>query len=98
MSIEYDMLQELTDALTAQGGHYQVVLKVPEITLPETPGLIQPATLSCAALTDNNVILARTDINPQIFQWSNAQSGQFAAAVPFSTPFGTVVPLTRSWA
>jgi hypothetical protein len=97
MSLEYDMLQELTDALAAQGGHYKVVQRVPEITLPPTPGLILPSTFLCAAVTDNNVILARTDLNPRIFRLSNPQSSQFTAAVPFTTPFGTV-PITRSWA
>jgi len=97
MTLEYDMLSELTNALAAQGGHYQIVKQVTEITLPATPGLIPPSTFLCAALTDNNVILARTDLNPRSFHWSNAQSGQFAAYVPFITPGGTV-PITRSWA
>jgi endonuclease/exonuclease/phosphatase family metal-dependent hydrolase len=96
LSLKYDMLAELTAALAAQGGHYQVVLNVPEIMLPATPGLILPDTFLCASVTDYNVILARTDINPQSFRLSNAQSGQFVAAVPFTTPFG-VVPITRSW-
>lgn len=97
MALEYDMFQDLTNALAAQGGHYQVVKQVTEITLPATPGLIPPSTFLCAAVTDNNVILARTDLNPRSFQWSNPQSGQFAAFVPFTTPNGTV-PITRSWA
>jgi hypothetical protein len=97
MSLQYDMLAELTTALAAQGGHYQVVLNIPEITLPATPGLILPGTFLCASVTDHNVILARTDLNPRRFRLSNAQSGQFVAAVPFTTPFG-VVPITRSWA
>jgi hypothetical protein len=97
MALEYDMLQELTNALAAQGGHYQVVKQVTEITLPATPGLIPPSTFLCAAVTDNNVILARTDLNPRSFQWSNPQSGQFATFVPFPTPNG-IVPITRSWA
>jgi hypothetical protein len=97
LSLKYDMLAELTTALAAQGGHYQVVLNVPEIMLPATPGLILPDTFLCASVTDYNVILARTDINPQSFRLSNAQSGQFVAFVPFTTPFG-VVPITRSWA
>jgi hypothetical protein len=97
MALEYDMLQDLTNALAAQGGHYQVVEQVTEITLPATPGLIPPSTFLCAAVTDNNVILARTDLNPRSFQSSNPQSGQFAAFVPFPTPTG-IVPITRSWA
>jgi hypothetical protein len=97
MSLQYDMLQELMDALTAQGGHYQVAKQVQEIAFPPTPGLIPTSGFFCAAVTDNNVILARTDINPQIFQWSNPQSGQFATAVSLPTPVGTI-PITRSWA
>jgi endonuclease/exonuclease/phosphatase family metal-dependent hydrolase len=97
MALEYDMFQDLTNALAAQGGHYQVVKQVTEIKLPATPGLIPPSTFLCAAVTDNNVILARTDLNPRSFQWSNPQSGQFATFVPFPTPTG-IVPITRSWA
>jgi hypothetical protein len=97
MSLQYDMLQELMDALTAQGGHYQVAKQVQEIAFPPTPGLIPTSGFFCAAVTDNNVILARTDINPQIFQWSNPQSGQFATAASLPTPLGTI-PITRSWA
>lgn len=98
MALEYDMLQDLTNALAAQGGHYQVVQQVSEIALPATPGLIPPSTFLCAALTDYNVLLARTDINPRSFRWSNPQSGQFAASVPFTLPNGTTIPITRSWA
>ena len=97
MALKYDMLQELTEAIAAQGGHYQVITHVPEITLPATPGLTPEGAFVCAALTDDNVILARSDLNPRSFQWSNLQSGEFAAFVPFTTPTGTV-PITRSWA
>lgn len=97
MSLQYDMLQELMDALAAQGGHYQIAKQAPEIAFPPTPGLIPPNEFICAAITDNNVILARTDFAANIFQWSNAQSGQFATAVSLPTPVG-VVPITRSWA
>lgn len=97
VSLQYDMLQELMDALAAQGGHYQIAKQVQEIAFPPTPGLIPNIGFLCAAVTDNNVILARTDISPSIFQWSNPQSGQFATAVLLPTPVGTV-PITRSWA
>src|SRR5579872_971781 len=97
MALEYDMVQELTSALAAQGGKYQIIEQAPEISLPATPGLIPPSTYLCTAVTDNNVILARTDINPKSFQWSNPQSAQFAAFVPLTTPDGTVIPITRSW-
>jgi hypothetical protein len=85
MTLRYDMVQELVTALVAQGGHYQIAVQAPEISFPPTPGLIvATGTFVCAAVTDNNVILARADLNPRAFQWSNAQSGQFATAVPFN--------------
>lgn len=96
MTLQYDMVQELMTALAAQGGHYQIAIQAPEISFPPTPGLILPSNFICAAVTDSNVILARTDLNPLAFHWSNPQSAQFAAAVPFPTPNGTV-PITRSW-
>jgi hypothetical protein len=97
MSLQYDMMQELMSALSAQGGHYQIAMQAPEISFPPTPGLIvTTGAYVCAAVTDSNVILARTDLNPRAFQWSNPQSAQFAAAVPFPTPSGTV-EITRSW-
>ena len=97
VALQYDMLQELMDALAAQGGHYQIAKQVQEIAFPPTPGLIPSSGFLCAAVTDNNVILARTDINPNIFRWSNPQSGQFATAAFLPTPVGTI-PITRSWA
>jgi hypothetical protein len=96
MTLQYDMLQELMSALAAQGGHYQIAIQAPEISFPPTPGLILPNNFVCAAVTDSNVILARTDLNRNTFQWSNPQSAQFAAFVPFPTPNGTV-DITRSW-
>jgi hypothetical protein len=96
MTLQYDMVQELMTALAVQGGHYQIAIQAPEISFPPTPGLILPGTFVCAAVTDSNVILARTDLNPNTFQWSNPQSAPFAAFVPFPTPNGTV-DITRSW-
>ena len=96
MSLKYDMLQEILDALRAQGGHYAVAMQAPEISFPPTPGLIPTSGFLCAALTDNNVILARTDLGPGAFQWSNPQTGQFATKAFLPTP-GGVIPITRSW-
>jgi hypothetical protein len=96
MSLKYDMLQEILDALQAQGGHYAVAMQAPEISFPPTPGLIPPSSFLCAALTDNNVILARTDLGAGAFQWSNPQTGQFATKAFLPTP-GGLIPITRSW-
>lgn len=97
MSLKYDMLQELLAALTSTGAHYAVAVQVPQYAFPPTPGLIPPSTYLCAAVTDYNVILARTDLPPWAFEWSNAQSGQFVNQLSLPTPIGPV-PLPSSWA
>jgi hypothetical protein len=97
MTLQYDMLQELLSALAAQGGHYEVAVQVTQNAFPPTPGLIPPATYVCAAVTDYDIILARTDLPSWIFQWSNPQSGQFVNELVLPTPIGPV-PYPRAWA
>lgn len=97
MTLQYDMLQEILSALAAQGGHYEVAVQVTQNAFPPTPGLIPPATYICVAVTDYNVVLARTDLPSWIFQWSNPQSGQFVNELVLPTPIGPV-PYPRAWA
>jgi len=97
MTLQYDMLQELLSALAAQGGHYEVAVQVTQNAFPPTPGLIPPADYICVAVTDYNVVLARTDLPSWIFQWSNPQSGQFVNELVLPTPVGPV-PYPRAWA
>jgi hypothetical protein len=97
MTLQYDMLQELLSALAAQGGHYEVAVQVTQNAFPPTPGLIPPATYICVAVTDYDIILARTDLPSWIFQWSNPQSGQFVNELVLPTPIGPV-PYPRAWA
>jgi len=42
MTLEFDMVQELLDALAAQGGHYKVAVQALEIAFPPTPRLLPP--------------------------------------------------------
>jgi len=97
MTLQYDMLQELLSALAAQGGHYEVAVQVTQNAFPPTPGLIPPATYICVAVTDYDVILARTDLPSWIFHWSNPESGHFENELVLPTPVGPV-PLPRAWA
>jgi hypothetical protein len=97
MTLEYDMLQELLSALAAQGGHYEVAVQVTQNAFSPTPGLIPPATYLCVAVTDYDVVLARTDLPSWIFQWGNPQSGQFVNQLVLPTPVGPV-PYPRAWA
>jgi endonuclease/exonuclease/phosphatase family metal-dependent hydrolase len=96
LTVEFDMLQELISDLAALGGHYQVAVQAIQYNFPPTPGLIFPGTFLCVQVVDYNVILARTDLGPTRFQWSNPQSGQFVNMVSLSTPVGTI-PLPRVW-
>ncbi len=95
-TLEFDFLQELQDALAAQGAHYVLAVKGPQYAFPPIPGVILPSTLLCVSVVDEIAILARTDLDPSKFQWSNPQSGQYASVVQFPSPVGTL-PLPRSW-
>ncbi len=97
MTLEFDMLQELLTALAAQGGHYAVANAKTEIAFPPTPGLLPPFfTPLCGQVVDFNVILARTDLDPPRFSWSNPQSGTFNSHVSLNSPFG-LIPIDRVW-
>ena len=96
-TLEFDMLQELLSALSAQGAHYQVAVQAQEIAFPPTPGLMLPSTFLCVGVVDCNVILARTDLDPSRFLWNNSQSGTFASKVFLPSPVG-LIPIPRAWA
>jgi len=92
VTLEFDLLQELLDALVAQGGHYRVAVQVQQFFFPPTPGLILPDTYLCVAVVNRNAILARTDLRTSKFQWGNPQSAQFKSYVSFTTPIEVSVP------
>jgi len=96
-TLEFDMLQELLDALTAQGGHYKVAVQAQQYAFPPTPGFLSDGTPQCVKVVNYIAILARTDLDPSKFQWRNAQSAQYTATLFFPTPVGTL-PLPRAWA
>jgi hypothetical protein len=97
MTLEYDMLKELQDALAAQGAHYKVAVQAQQYAFPAIPGLILPGTFTCVQVVNNIAILARTDLDPAKFQWSNPQSAQYTSTLYFPSPIGTL-PLPRAWA
>jgi len=97
-TLEFDMLKELQDALTAQGAHYNVAVQAQQYAFPATPGLIiSSGTFLCVQLTNNIAILARTDLDPSQFSWTNPKTAQYATTLFFPTPVG-VVALPRAWA
>lgn len=97
MTLEFDMLQELQDALAAQGGHYQVAVEAQQYAFPPTQGAIFPSgPFLCVQVVNHVAILVRTDLAPSRFQWSNPQSAQYESRLLFLTPLGTL-PLPRAW-
>ncbi|HEV2698489.1 MAG TPA: hypothetical protein VGU90_10890 [Terriglobales bacterium] len=100
MTTEFDMLQELQDALAAQGAHYKVAVRQQQYAFPAIPGAIfSTGTFLCVGLVNEIAILARTDLDPTKFQVSNPQSAQYAASLFFPVP-GSAQPLPfpRAWA
>src|SRR5436305_11194315 len=74
-TLEFDMLKELQDALTAQGAHYKVAVQAQQYAFAPTPGLIlSSGTFLCVQLTNNIAILARTDLDSSQFSWENPNS------------------------
>lgn len=94
--LEFGMLKELTDALAEQGAHYTVAEEGQQYAFPPIPGFIPPSTFLCVAVTNHVAILARTDLDPERFQWSNPQTAQYAAVLQFPSPIG-LLPLPRAW-
>jgi endonuclease/exonuclease/phosphatase family metal-dependent hydrolase len=96
---EFDMLQELSDALVAQGAHYRIAVRQQQYAFPPIPGAIFPSgPFVCVGFVNEIAILARTDLAPAKFNVSNPQSAQYAAALSFPTPIGTSFPFPRAWA
>lgn len=98
VTLEYDMLAELMNALRQQGAHYKVAIASPNWELGPLPGLIEETSaFLCVKVADRVVILARTDLDSSKFQIINRQKHPFDNVLLFPTPLGTV-PFTRSWA
>ena len=96
---EFDMLQELNDALLAQGAHYKVAVRQQQYAFSPIPGAIFPAgPFVCVGLVNEIAILARTDLDSPKFRVSNPQSAQYTASLFFPTPTGAVFPFPRAWA
>jgi endonuclease/exonuclease/phosphatase family metal-dependent hydrolase len=98
MTLEFDMLRELQDALAAQGGHYKLEVRQQQYAFPPTPGAILPTgPFLCVQVVNEIAILTRTDLDPSKFQVINPRSAQYVHTLEFVTPVGTL-PLPRAWA
>ena len=86
-TVLYDMLQELLDALNAQGQHYYPVVVVQEFQLA---GPLPDGT-NYLSVSDTDVILAKRGLH-----LSNVQSGNYKYQLSVPTFFGDV-PVARGW-
>lgn len=87
-SIVFDYVQLLTDALTAKGAHYKVVVLSTEsdVTMPMAAS-VEPFTVAWGRIIDHEAILVRTDLPPGYLQASNPRTGRFS--IYPQIPFGT---------
>lgn len=90
-SVQYDMLQELMDQLTAQGLHYSVVVKVPEFQLA---GPLDLSMANWVFANDFDVMLARSDKGDM--QIANVQWAHYHTLLPVTTPAGSLM-IDRGW-
>lgn len=97
-TVRYDFLDLLLDALEARGRHYAAVATVTNLDA-EIPrfDFTSPTFIEDIRLTDRDVILARTDLPPNVFSFSNGDGQRFANnfVFPFGIFTGVVVP--RGW-
>jgi hypothetical protein len=93
MSLEFDLLQELLDAL---GPSYKLVYQALQYQVPPVPGFIPPKTYLCMQMRNYIAVLARTDLADTKFQLSNVQSAQYVARAYFKTPVGSF-PEPHAW-
>jgi endonuclease/exonuclease/phosphatase family metal-dependent hydrolase len=87
-----DFVQLLLSALSARGQHYRVANESTGYDV-EAPGLFSTGLMD-VRLTQHEAILVRDEPGLTI---ANPQSGQYAASLTLSGPFGTF-PLPWSWA
>ena len=93
LQLEFDYRQLLLDALTAQGAHYMPVATNThfQVDAPTSAG-------TCVRNTWSIVVLARADLKPEDFSFSNVQTATFEHVLPIIGPgqsFGVSSTLTR---
>jgi endonuclease/exonuclease/phosphatase family metal-dependent hydrolase len=96
MTIEFDMAEDLLDALAERGARYTVAVAAPQFTIPPTPGLMPSGEFFCAQLINQVALLARDDGKASQFSLSNPQAGTYQHVLTVATPYG-IVPLPRGW-
>lgn len=93
--VEYDFLRTLLDELAERGKHYAAVATITNSDR-EVPRST-PTGLQDIRLTDQDVILARTDLPTRRFSVANPRQGAFAARLTIPHPVLGSIPFTQGW-
>ncbi len=83
LTLEFDFLQLIQDALARRGQHYRLVLVANQFDLPVLP----TSSGEFVKATNRIAMLARTDLDPADFQVGNVQTGTYAAELVINPPF-----------
>jgi hypothetical protein len=97
LHVELDYLDLLLKELDQRGLHYAPITITKEADA-EIPGYTAPGVLQDIRLTDQDVILARTDVSSSKLQLSNKQTGNYAtyASLPIGNT-GQSIKLLHGW-
>ena len=97
LHVELDYLDLLLKELDQRGLHYAPITITKEADA-EIPGYTAPGVLQDIRLTDQDVILARTDVSSSKLQLSNKKTGNYAtyASLPIGNT-GQSIKLLHGW-
>ena len=96
VTVEFDMLPALMDALKSQGANYEIANKAQNWAFPPTPGLFFPeGQFFCLKVVDTIAILARTDLGSKL-QIDDTQASVFDNILIFHSAVGDL-PFPRGW-
>jgi hypothetical protein len=89
---EFDLLQSLLSQLSTLGKHYTAIAVTKEVDImgPTPSG-------GCVRATNQDAVLARTDLARGEFRVSNIQTANFKNVLSFDTAIGPIT-ITRGWA
>jgi endonuclease/exonuclease/phosphatase family metal-dependent hydrolase len=89
---EFDLLRSLLGLLSTLGNHYTAIAVTKEFDFigPTPSG-------ACVRATNQDAILARTDLAPSELRLSNIQTANFTNLLTFDTALGPLT-ITRGWA
>lgn len=93
-TVSLDMLEDLREALRAQGLDYRVAAQVAAFNPRPLLGRSGEGALQCVQVLSRNVILARAGLSNTVFQWRNPRAGRLdAPAQPQDDGSGTPAPV-----